>query len=210
MAVFPLASMTVCWMHICKCVVAMRHAQNTAMTAPGEILPVLTSLAPNQNACTNIPMQTNWEAAWVPPQTMLSFRMVLLTRERTEDTAETSLDCALNAFTVEMAPMARSMSVAATAVCWRSAAWRGLAKLSEIPWMSMRAGTAERITSVKNGERMNASTRQVIVVVRYWMRFPVASDEAARTSSVSLFEEKKAMSLGVDWESESLTLQTSP
>lgn len=47
-------------------------------------------------------------------------------------------------------------------------------------------GTADRMTRVRDHEPTNARTRQAIVVVRYWTRYPQASDVAILTSSVSL------------------------
>ena len=52
--------------------------------------------------------------------------------------------------------------------------------------MSMRMGTAERMTRVSAHDRMNARIRQAMHVVRYWMIMPEAKDDAMRTSSVSL------------------------
>ena len=52
----------------------------------------------------------------------------------------------------------------------------------------MRTGTADRIllTRVRDQERLKASTRHAMHVVRYRTNSPEARDEAIRTSSVSL------------------------
>jgi hypothetical protein len=55
---FPFAIVILCRMHICRLLVAMRQAQNTAITSPGITLPSLTSLLPNQKPCTNMPIIT--------------------------------------------------------------------------------------------------------------------------------------------------------
>jgi hypothetical protein len=59
----------------------------------------------------------------------------------------------------------------------------------------MRAGTAERMTRVRDHDRWKARARHAMKVVRYWMRKPEASDEAVRTSSVSLGSQVSACSL---------------
>ena len=40
---------SICGIHICRLLVAMRQAKKTVMTSTGEILPLPTSLAPYQN-----------------------------------------------------------------------------------------------------------------------------------------------------------------
>jgi hypothetical protein len=97
---------------------------------------------------------------------------------------------ALKAFTVAMDARARSTRVAAVADSVRSEARRGLARDWEVAWTRERRGTAERMTRVRAQERVNARTRQVRDVVRCWRSSPEASDDALRTSSVSLGGEK--------------------
>ena len=81
---------------------------------------------------------------------------------------------------------ARSVSEAAEAVCVRSRATAGPARDWEMACMRIRSGTAARMTSVSAQEREKARTRQVRQVVRYWTSIPDASEDAIRTSSVSL------------------------
>lgn len=54
-------------------------------------------------------------------------------------------------------------------------------------------GTAERMTRVKDQERVKARRRQARVVVRYWISIPDVREVAVRTSSVSLFPDVKIM-----------------
>lgn len=68
-AAFPLAKVIECGMHIWRLLVAMRQAQKTAMTSPGETVPSLTSLEPNQNPWTNMPIITKCANPEVKPQT---------------------------------------------------------------------------------------------------------------------------------------------
>lgn len=73
----------------------------------------------------------------------------------------------MNAFTVAMEAKARSTSVAAVASSVRSEARRGEASDCERACTTVRSGTAERMTSVRDQERENAKPRQVRHVVRY-------------------------------------------
>lgn len=120
------------------------------------------------------------------PQTALQPSAVALMLWREVLSWAASKDWALNALTVAIATTARSTSVAATAVCARSAARRGPATIWEVDWMRTRMGTAERMTRVRGQEREKARARQVRVVVRYCNRKPEARDEASRTASVLL------------------------
>ena len=52
--------------------------------------------------------------------------------------------------------------------------------------MNMRRGPAEGMTRVRAHDRMNATMRQAVHVVRCWMIIQEANDVAMRTSSVSL------------------------
>ena len=87
-----------------------------------------------------------------------------------------------------MADMARSTIVADLPVCSRSADKRGLAKACERAWTIMRRGTADRMTRVRDHERMKARMRHARQVVKYWINIPEAREEAILTSSVSLFQ----------------------
>ena len=52
--------------------------------------------------------------------------------------------------------------------------------------MTVRRGTAERMTRVRDQEWVTARRRQARQVMRYWMSWPAANDVAAQTSSASL------------------------
>ena len=95
----------------------------------------------------------------------------------------------MKTFTVEMAEMARSMMVAETPVISRSVDKRGVARVWERAWTNMRTGTVDRITRVRDQERMKARIRHARHVVRYCSSIPVASEEAILTLSVSLKKE---------------------
>jgi len=158
-------------MHICKLDVAIRHAQKTAMTFPGETVPALTSFEPNHKPCTNMASMTNCAKLLVMPQTIWPFQAAWRIFSRTLDNVTCSCLAVLNALTVAIAATARSTRLAAVAVCKRSTARGGAAKAWDRAWTTTRTGTAERTTRVRDQERVNARIRQANVVVRYWMPF---------------------------------------
>lgn len=125
MANLPLARVMNCGMHIWRLDVAMRHAQNVAITSPADTFPSLTSLEPNQNPWTNIPIMTNCASALVTPQTL--FNRLAATRSVSNAALArvSSNNWALNALTVGMAESARSMREAVVVVCARSWKRRG-------------------------------------------------------------------------------------
>lgn len=85
-----------------------------------------------------------------------------------------------------MAVRARSTSAAVEVVSNRSRRMRGAAADCEKTWMRIKKGTEDRMTRVSAHERMKARMRQARVVVRYWIKEPVAREVAIRISLVSL------------------------
>ena len=173
-------------MHICRLLVAIRHAQNMAIMSPGERLCSLTSFAPNQKACMNIAIIMNCAEPEFRPHSLLSFPAALSKSTKAFLARSASIDCALKALTVVIAETALSMVDAAIEVSFRSEERRGWANACERDWRTVRIGSEDRITRVKEKERRKARTRAAIVVVRCCRRSPEASEDALRTSSVSL------------------------
>ena len=125
MAILPLAR-TMNWgTHIWRLLDAIRHAQKTAITSPGVILPSRTSLEPNQKPCTNMAIITNWEAPEVDAQSLFILAPSLSKRWNTALARPCSYAEALKALTVAIAVAARSIIVAATPMFSRSVARMG-------------------------------------------------------------------------------------
>ena len=150
------------------------------------ILPSLINRDANQVPWTNIPITTNCAKALNRPHT-LNRRLTAIPRDSKARVAcLSSKSWALKALTVDMAVRARSRSAAVEVVSNRSRRMRGAATDCEIDWMRIKKGTADRMTRVSAHERMKARIRQAKVVVRYWMKEPVAREVAIRISLVSL------------------------
>ena len=74
------------------------------------------------------------------------------------------------------------MMVAETPVISRSLDKRGFARVWERAW----TGTVDKMTRVRDQERMKARIRHARHVVRHCSSIPVASEETVLTLSVSL------------------------
>src|SRR6266581_760640 len=96
-------------MHICRLLVAIRHAQNIAIMSPGEHLCSLTSFAPNQKACMNIAIITHCAEPEFRPHSLLSFPAALSESTKAFLVRSASIDCALKALTVVIAKTALLM-----------------------------------------------------------------------------------------------------
>ena len=117
---FPFVMMVSCGTTICRYVAASRQAQKTVITSPGVDLPSRTTLAPYQKPTTKVPSRRKSVIPSEIPHIRACRERLSAARLTSLVNRFNSLCWALCALTVDMAEVARSILVDASANALRS------------------------------------------------------------------------------------------
>lgn len=160
------------------------------MTSPGVAEPSRTTLAPYQNPVTNVARsKKSLRPILIAHATACLRRLAVASFTRRTNRSDSSF-CALCALTVEMAAVARSTFVLASAKARRSAEYRGPQMTCVMICTSTTRGIVESVTMASTGDRLSASAKHKMNVEKYCTALPNIWVVPIRTSSVSLFRQR--------------------